>query len=154
LLIDVKTVADNLCRADKVLADYADLLTTTKAADRAEGVTAVPSGNRPSMRWPGSRAARGHDGRLENLQSNEPVMLPWISANWTLLFTWKGAGPMPTAEKQKLTELVSRAHDQGRQVRFWATPEKEAVWAELTAAGVDYINTDKLAELQKFLSGR
>jgi glycerophosphoryl diester phosphodiesterase len=58
---------------------------------------------------------------------------------------------MPPAEKQKLADLAKRTHERGRKLRFWATPEKEAVWAELLAAGVDYINTDKLDELQKFL---
>src|SRR5262249_16114913 len=57
----------------------------------------------------------------------------------------------PAAERQKLVEHVRRAHEHGRKVRFWATPEKEAVWNELLAAGADYINTDKLDELQKFL---
>ena len=58
---------------------------------------------------------------------------------------------MPDAEKAKLREYVAKAHKRGRLVRFWATPEKEAVWKELLAADVDLINTDKLAELQKFL---
>ena len=62
-----------------------------------------------------------------------------------------GTGPMPPAEKQKLHDLVKRAHDQGRKVRFWSTAETPAVWKELLAAGVDYINTDKLDELQRFL---
>jgi hypothetical protein len=47
--------------------------------------------------------------------------------------------------------MVARAHERGRLVRFWATPESETVWAELLAAGVDLINTDRLADLQKFL---
>jgi glycerophosphoryl diester phosphodiesterase len=94
----------------------------------------------------------GIDGRPEQLETNPPAELfPWISANWTLLFRWKGDGPFPAAEQQRLAELVQRAHAQRRKVRFWATPEKEAVWKELTAAGVDYINTDKLAELEAFL---
>jgi hypothetical protein len=50
-----------------------------------------------------------------------------------------------------LTEYVNKAHAKGRRVRFWATPESEAVWKELVAAGVDLINTDKLRELQSFL---
>jgi glycerophosphoryl diester phosphodiesterase len=58
---------------------------------------------------------------------------------------------MPGTERQKLIDMVKRAHEQGRKIRFWATAEKEAVWKELAAAGVDYINTDRLGELQKFL---
>jgi hypothetical protein len=58
---------------------------------------------------------------------------------------------MPDAQKQKLREYVGKAHKHGRLVRFWATPEKEAVWKELLAAGVDLVGTDKLDELQKYL---
>ncbi len=41
---------------------------------------------------------------------------------------------------------------EGRRVRFWATPERVAIWNELHAAGVDLINTDDLAGLAKFLN--
>jgi hypothetical protein len=40
----------------------------------------------------------------------------------------------------------------GRVVRFWATPENEAVWTQLRSAGVDLINTDHLDRLAAFLS--
>ena len=59
---------------------------------------------------------------------------------------------MSPAEKQKLQTLVKRAHDQRRKIRFWSTAESEAMWKELLGAGVDYINTDKLDELQRFLN--
>lgn len=155
LLIDVKTAADETYAAlDKVLAGYADILTTTTdGKTEQKGVTAILSGNR-AIDAAHKQHVRyvGIDGRPEHLQSNEPsALVPWISANWNLLFAWKGDGAMPAAEKQKLAELVGRAHGQGRQVRFWATPEREAVWKELAAAGVDYINTDKLPDLQTFL---
>ena len=58
---------------------------------------------------------------------------------------------MPEAERVKLRAMVKRTHEQGRKFRFWATAEKEAMWKELLAAEVDYINTDKLGELQTFL---
>ena len=156
LLIDVKTAADETYTAlHEVLAAYADVLTTaTGGQTEQKAVTTILSGNR-AIDLVKKQPVRyiAIDGRPENLQSNEPShLVPWISANWNLLFTWKGDGPMPADEKQKLTDLVGRAHAQDRQVRFWATPEKAAVWVELSAAGVDYINTDKLAEIQKFLS--
>jgi hypothetical protein len=59
---------------------------------------------------------------------------------------------MPDAERRKLRDFVARAHKHGRLVRFWATPENPAVWAELRGAGVDLINTDRLADLRKFLT--
>jgi len=59
---------------------------------------------------------------------------------------------MPDAEKRKLREIVAKAHQHGRLVRFWATPERVEVWSELRAAKVDLINTDRLAELRKFFA--
>lgn len=58
---------------------------------------------------------------------------------------------MPEAERGRLKEFVSKAHKRGRLVRFWATPEKPALWKELLMADVDLINTDNLAELRTFL---
>ena len=78
-------------------------------------------------------------------------LLPMISDNWTKQFHWNGDGPMPESERAKLREIVKKAHASDRVVRFWATPENEAVWRELRAAGVDLINTDELDRLAAFL---
>ena len=81
--------------------------------------------------------------------------MPLVSQNWNNLFTWQGVGPMPEAEREELHDIVDTAHANGQRVRFWATPElpetREAVWRELLAAEVDYINTDNLAALETFL---
>jgi glycerophosphoryl diester phosphodiesterase len=79
-----------------------------------------------------------------------------ISDNWNNLFTWQGVGPMPAAERNRLHEFVDVAHRNCQRVRFWATPDlpgaaREAVWRERVAAGVDHINTDDPAGLEKFL---
>ena len=74
-----------------------------------------------------------------------------ISDRWSSHFKWRGEGDMPVAEKKKLQEAVRKAHARGRTLRFWATPEKTSVWKVLHEAGVDHINTDKLAELAAFL---
>jgi Glycerophosphoryl diester phosphodiesterase family len=154
LLIDVKTEAEaTYAELDKVLARYADILTVTRDGKvESKAVTAILSGNRASDTI-AKQAVRyvGIDGRPENLDANPPAELyPWISANWTLLFKWNGEGPMPEGEREKLRGLVKRAHEQRRKIRFWGTAENDAMWRELHAAGVDYINTDKLAELQEF----
>ena len=77
--------------------------------------------------------------------------MPWISDRWGALFKWNGEGEMPAAERSRLQEMVRKCHAQGKLLRFWATPEKQALWDELYSAGVDLINTDKLAELSAFL---
>ena len=97
-----------------------------------------------------------YDGRSSDLGTDaDAAFIPLVSDNWTNLFTWTGAGEFPAAEQQKLQDFVAAAHESGRRVRFWATPEdsatREAIWSALIAAGVDYINTDDLAGLRAFL---
>ncbi|MDZ4684593.1 MAG: phosphatidylinositol-specific phospholipase C/glycerophosphodiester phosphodiesterase family protein [Planctomycetaceae bacterium] len=155
LLIDVKTDAEPAYAAlHQVLNKYDDILSVTRDGKfEPKGVTIVLSGNRAQATI-AQQTVRyvGIDGRPEDLNSNESAHLrPWISASWSSQFQWKGDGPLPDAERQKLTAFVEQAHARGRLVRFWATPEKEAMWRELAAAKVDLINTDRLADLRKFL---
>jgi Glycerophosphoryl diester phosphodiesterase family len=158
LLIDVKTDAEPTYAAlHQVLARYDDILSAFGDREqKTKAVIVILSGNR-ATKTIAEQPLRyvGIDGRPENLDSNpSPELFPWISANWTLLFRANDDGTLPSAEKQRLADFVKRAHDQGRKVRFWATPEKESLWKELLAAGVDFINTDKLDELQKFLQAQ
>jgi hypothetical protein len=158
LLIDVKTDAkDTYAALDKVLAGYSDILSATRQGKYEEkAVTVVVSGNcdREAMKNQAVRYA-GIDGRPEDLDSDvSSSLIPWVSARWGAEFRWDGTEPMPAAQKAKLGRFVARAHKHGRLVRFWATPEKQEVWKELLDAGVDLVNTDKLAELQQFLIKR
>ena len=158
LLIDVKTEAKATWAAlAKVLPRYDDILSVTRANKfEPRAVTVVISGNcdRASISAQEVRYA-GIDGRLTDLDSEAaPDLIPWISAAWGSYFKWKGDGAMPVAELTKLKELVAKAHQHKRLVRFWGTPEIPAFWEQLLTAGVDLINTDKLQELKKFLIDR
>jgi glycerophosphoryl diester phosphodiesterase len=81
-------------------------------------------------------------------------VIPWISGNWASSFKWRGVGPIPENEKLKLQDIVTRAHQRGRLVRFWGAPDHAAFWREMLADGVDLINTDDLAGAQKFLDSQ
>lgn len=155
LLIDVKTEAKATYEAlDKVLARYADVFSVTRDGKfMPKAVTAVVSGNRARDLMAVQRVRyAGLDGRLSDLNATAPAdLMPWISDRWGFYFRWQGDGPMPEAERTKLREYARKAHEHGRLLRFWATPEKPAVWKELRGAGVDLINTDKLAEVERFL---
>jgi hypothetical protein len=155
LLIDVKTEAEATYAAlHEVLGRYDDILSVRRDGKfEPNAVTIVLSGNR-AQQTIAKQSVRyvGIDGRPEDLSSDEPAHLrPWISASWSSQFQWKGDGAMPDAERKKLAAFVEQAHAHHRLVRFWATPEKEAVWRELAAAKVDLINTDDLKGLRKFL---
>jgi hypothetical protein len=154
LLIDVKTDAKPTYAAlHEVLSRYADLLTAVSDGNvEPRAVTVVVSGNsdRDGIAAQTKRFA-GIDGRPRDLDSDVPAhLIPWISERWGSLFQWSGEGAMPEPERTKLREFTAKAHRHGRLVRFWGTPEKLALWQEMRAAGVDLINTDKLAELQRF----
>jgi hypothetical protein len=80
-----------------------------------------------------------------------PHLVPLISEDWKRLFQWRGVGPFPETEKQRLRQLVDKAHQQRRLVRFWGTVDKPEMWSELFRARVDLINTDDLTGLRTFL---
>ncbi len=98
-----------------------------------------------------------YDGRLDDLgTAATSSFIPLISSSWTGTFSWLGEGPIPPAEREAVRAITAAAHGAGQWVRFWATPdvpgpEREAVWSELLAAGVDHLNSDDLAGLARFL---
>jgi len=155
LLIDIKSDGEATYAAlREMLAKYDEILSAVREGKVDErAVTVVVSGNRARETIAAEKVRRAAiDGRLSDLDSALPAhLLPLISDNWRNHFTWRGDGPMAEAERRKLRGMVRKAHDKGRRVRFWATPENRAVWRELVDAGVDLINTDDLAGLEDFL---
>lgn len=159
LLVDIKSEAQPTYRAlHEELGRYKRMLSVFGPWGVRDGaVTVVVSGNRPRELMSGQRVRyAGYDGRLDDLgTSASQTFMPLISDNWRENFTWQGVGPMPAGEREKLRSIVQTAHGNGRRVRFYATPElpetREAVWEELLAARVDYINTDHLEALEAFL---
>ncbi|MFG1912454.1 glycerophosphodiester phosphodiesterase family protein [Kribbella sp. NPDC048928] len=160
LLIDIKSDGPSTYAAvDEALAKYRGISTIFVNGHVRQGaVTSVISGNRPLdiMKAQKVRYA-GYDGRLSDLESGMPAsLMPLVSDNWSNNFTWRGVGPMPETEKTKLHDIVVDAHHAGYKVRFWETPDvpgaaREALWRELVAAHVDYLNTDDLHGLEDFL---
>ncbi|MFD8519769.1 phosphatidylinositol-specific phospholipase C/glycerophosphodiester phosphodiesterase family protein [Streptomyces capillispiralis] len=161
LLVDLKTEgASTYLELDRHLHRYRGLFTTYAHGRVLPGpVTVVVSGDRAArVPMEAQRVRRAfYDGRLADLGGPAPAaFIPLISDNWTLNFTWRGAGAFPDAERRKLRGIVDGAHARGQRVRFWATPdqpgpERDALWAELVAADVDHLNTDDLAGLESFL---
>ncbi|MFI2465366.1 phosphatidylinositol-specific phospholipase C/glycerophosphodiester phosphodiesterase family protein [Streptomyces globisporus] len=164
LLIDIK--ADGVAayhELDRQLRRHQRMLTRYQHGRVVpKAVTAVISGDRAARAPMEAQRTRlaFYDGRLDDLGTPAPASFaPLVSANWTQNFSWLGTGPFPRAERDRLRTLVTTAHREGRRIRFWATPdvagpEREAIWSELLAAGVDHLNTDDLAGLENFLRAR
>ncbi|CAL9321123.1 phosphatidylinositol-specific phospholipase C/glycerophosphodiester phosphodiesterase family protein [Streptomyces sp. SudanB182_2057] len=161
LLVDIKTEgAATYLELDRHLRRYPHLFTRYAHGRVHPGpVTAVVSGDRAARTPMAAQTERRafYDGRLADLTGSVPASLaPLISDNWTQNFTWTGTGAFPDAERRKLRSITAAAHARGQRVRFWATPDtagpaRDALWAELLAAGVDHLNTDDLAGLEVFL---
>nr|WSY56725.1 phosphatidylinositol-specific phospholipase C/glycerophosphodiester phosphodiesterase family protein [Streptomyces sp. NBC_00886] len=161
LLIDIKTEGSSTyLELDRHLQRYKHLFTTYDHGRVHPGaVTNVISGDRAARTPMEAQTVRRafYDGRLADLGSSAPAsFISLISDNWALNFTWLGDGAFPDAERQKLRAIVQQAHAAGQTVRFWNTPDvagpaRDALWGELLAAGVDFLNTDDLAGLEAFL---
>ncbi|MEV5528942.1 phosphatidylinositol-specific phospholipase C/glycerophosphodiester phosphodiesterase family protein [Streptomyces prunicolor] len=161
LLIDIKTEGSSTyLELDRHLQRYKRLFTTYAHGRVHPGaVTNVISGDRAARTPMEAQTVRRafYDGRLADLGSSAPAsFISLISDDWQANFTWLGTGTFPDVERQKLRSIVAGAHAAGQTVRFWNTPDlagpaRDALWAELFAAGVDFLNTDDLAGLEAFL---
>ncbi len=154
LLIDLKTSWTNTWPVLRsVLEKYSDVLTVFRDDKKeTKAITIILSGNRAKEMFAGEHVRlASYDGKFPDLDSAaSPDLIPWISAEWPAYFGWEGAGPMPENEKQWLKEIVSKAHQHGRKIRFWGSPDSPTFWKALLENNVDLINTDHLAELETF----
>jgi hypothetical protein len=157
-MIDFKTDGPATYAALKPLLEkYRSVLTAfTSDTTQPGAVTIVISGSRPraAMKKDTARLA-GYDGRLGDIGKDESRhFMPWISDSWRSHFKWRGKGDLPAGELAKLANIVKSAHADGQKIRFWAAPDNPAAWSMFHEAGVDFINTDHLENLAKFLRAK
>lgn len=148
LMIDLKTEGHQATTAlRKLLLKYPSLQTGE--------VRIVLSGNVPKDELlAGSDNQLLIDGRPTDLGKGiAAARMPWISDRFS---NWAGiAGGEVTARGiASIRELADRVHGEGKLLRLWAIPDQPSCWRQLLEAGVDLINTDRLTELQGFLSRR
>jgi hypothetical protein len=116
-------------------------------------ITVVVSGHRPRAQILGdSSSLVTLDGRPEDLGQDIPsAYMPLISQHYRRVSDWRGWGRIPPEDQARLQVLAQLAHAEGKQVRLWATPERSKLWQALLDAGIDLVNTDELAELDRYL---
>lgn len=155
LLVDIK--ADGAAvwaRLREVLSSYRDMLTVFRAGRIEPGaVTVLLSGDRPRTLLEEPERLAALDGRTADLDRNtDPMLVPLVSTPWREHFSWQGGEPMPEVERQYLSDLVRRAHAQGRRLRFWGALDREDVWLAQWETGVDLIGTDRVRALSLWMS--
>lgn len=154
LMIDIKTDGEAVYEVlKKRLEPFREMLTQFENGAKKQGaVTIFLSGDRPIKTVKAENARMvGIDGRPGDVNQYTVDFMPVISDSFRDFLKWNGKGNISKADLEKLQQLTAAAHAKGQKVRLWATPEKEKVWKTLQEAGVDLLNTDQLARLEKFL---
>jgi len=92
------------------------------------------------------------DGDLTLKYSNqERKRLALYSEDLGLFTSWKGEGNIPEKEQNRLKIIIDSVHSQNCKIRFWDAPDTPFAWQTLMNLKVDYINTDHIQKLDKFL---
>lgn len=149
VLVDVKTKGLEAYNDFKAILDrYPSLKPATSV------VRFVISGERAIDAIAADKGAyAGIDGRFDDLGKGYSfAQMPWISGDWLDSFKWFGRGDFPTDQKAKLDLLVSSVHQEHRLIRFWGTPDNTLAWDVEWKAKVDFLNTDHLAQLARWIS--
>lgn len=90
----------------------------------------------------------GDFGKIGDTIFNASIV-PRVSTNYNSFFSWKGKGEMPKEEEDKLRKLIEKADADGREVRFWAMPNKLVVWQKMREMGVDWLNVDDIKKFKE-----
>lgn len=155
LLIDLKTDAEKTYQAlKKYLEKYQTILSIYENGKvTMNAVTVILTGNKPfdALQRETTRYAFIDQSIMSLDKPFDSSLCLMVSTKYSNVLSWKGKGEIPKAEKEKLITLVNQAHQQGKKVRLWASPENIIVWKTLLDCGVDLINTDELKKLNSFL---
>lgn len=162
LLVDLKTGGDAYEVLKRQLEKHRALFEPRAASDdgrdtaSARPVAVILSGERPLEAFAAEENPLGAmDGRIGDYAAEKSAeRMPLVSDAWPKQFAWNGAGEFPAGQRDKLRRLVADVHARGRRLRFWATPDDEAVWTELLDEGVDLIGADDIQKLARFLAAR
>jgi len=153
LLVDIKTEAySTLDLVVKQTQPYAAIL---YSPENPRGLKLIISGSRPKA----ADYVKYPSWIFFDYQSKElTAELPWekigmVSLSFPRFSLWNGKGRMVESQRQQLQAFIDLVHSFDRPVRFWASPDGKTAWRAFHEMGIDYINTDRPAEANKYLRG-
>ena len=153
LLVDIKTEAySTLDLLVKQTQPYAAIL---YSPENPRGLKLIISGGRPKT----DDYSKYPSWVFFDYQSKElTAELPWekigmVSLSFPRFSVWNGKGRMVESQRQQLQVFIDLVHTFDRPVRFWASPDGKTAWRAFHEMGIDYINTDRPAEANKYLRG-
>lgn len=93
------------------------------------------------------------DGDLDkNYSADQLKRVGLFSADLPGLVKWNGKGIPRDEETEKIKTAVEKAHSRQKPIRFYGAPDFPNAWVNLMDIGVDYINTDHIPDLKKFMN--
>ncbi len=130
-----------------LLATLSKHLTYFNRGANSKAVQVIISGERPRITAYLDYPLLQFDGRPSEVYDEETLRkIALISDNFRSYSQWDGTGEIPKEDRDKLKRVIKRAHSDNKPFRFWAIPDTPNSWKQLKKAGVDIINTDKVAE--------
>lgn len=152
LMIDIKTDGAETFKALRdILSNYTESL---NRGNKSGAVQVFISGNRPfDLIISDPDHLTAIDGRPSDLGKGfSSALMPVISDNYTNIAAWSGKGTPSAKDIEAVKRLAGRAHAENKKLRLWNIPDNPKAWQFLLDCGVDLINTDKLEELNTFLT--
>ncbi|WP_281234043.1 alkaline phosphatase [Flavobacterium gelatinilyticum] len=148
LMIDIKSDADASLKAIvQQLKTFPDIISN-------KNIKVVISGNRPNpAQWKDFPEFIYFDGRLnENYTPDQLAKVEMISEDLKEITVWNGKGVLTQPDLEKIQAIIKKVHDQNKKIRFWATQDNVNTYMALMNLKVDFIGTDKVAELTQFIN--
>lgn len=151
LLIDIKSEAyGTLDVLIKNLKRYSNII-------KHKNIQIVISGSRPKVndypKYPRFIKFDYQPERFRFLESKRiKNKIALVSFDFKEHTVWNGKGRMVANELDVIKKLISRTHELGKPIRFWATPDSKSAWKALSDLKVDYINTDQPFKCSQYLS--
>ncbi|PQA90330.1 alkaline phosphatase [Chryseobacterium shigense] len=87
-----------------------------------------------------------------NYTTDQLKRIGLFSADFQDLVKWNGKGIPRDEETEKIRSVVEKVHAQKRPIRFYGAPDFTNAWVNLMDLDVDYINTDHISDLKKFIN--
>lgn len=148
LLIDVKQ------EYKTTLAALTDILKKYPEITSSSSVKIIITGGRPKpsdfKNYPNYLYFDGYINQKYTADELKRVGL--FSADLQDFIKWNGKGIPRDEETLAIKKTVDNAHAQKKAIRFYGAPDFTNAWINLIDLGVDYINTDHIPDLKKFLT--
>ena len=157
LMIDFKTDGPKTYAALQPLLEKYRFMLTEFGPEKTEN----QGGDHRDLRQPPARGdgkTSQAPGRLRRAdvrswQGASPHFMPWISDSWRSHFKWRARVISRQPSRPSSSASSSRPTRMDKNPLLGRT-RQPATWAVLRQAGVDFINTDRLEALSKFLRAK